>query len=60
MNNTTRPRTLFVTDLDGTLLRSDERTSEKRSNDGGRVQNDATRVIGTNNDDSGAKWLLEQ
>lgn len=56
-------KTLYVSDLDGTLLRSDETTSEYTNNvinnltDRGMIFSYATAVISLNDEDGVAHWL---
>lgn len=54
---------LYVSDLDGTLLRSDETISPYScavSNAVEELKQVATKVIGSNNDDGVAKWLAQR
>ncbi len=55
-------RTLYVSDLDGTLLRSDGSLSpytvRRRRGDAVQIHShDATAVIGSNDDDAVVRWL---
>lgn len=56
-------KTLYVSDLDGTLLRSDETTSEYTNSvinnltDRGMIFPYATAVISSNDEDGVAHWL---
>ena len=56
-------KTLYVSDLDGTLLRSDETTSEYTNSvinnltDRGMIFSYATAVISSNDEDGAAPWL---
>lgn len=56
-------KTLYVSDLDGTLLRSDETTSEYTNSvinnltDRGMILSYATAVISSNDEDGVAHWL---
>ena len=52
-------KTLYVSDLDGTLLHSDERTSEYTNTVINALTEKATDIIHSNDEDGVAKWLKE-